>query len=108
MQAMNAEAAKVQKELFSELTNARKAGNKIREEEINKIREELKKEFGELSLVPGKFTNGMSIYCGTKFRVTPEIKDVIWQTANESEYILFKKDGYIFTAAMLKPNKKEL
>ncbi|DAB16846.1 TPA: hypothetical protein CPT98_06990 [Candidatus Gastranaerophilales bacterium HUM_19] len=45
MQAMNAEAAKVQKELFSELTNARKAGNKIREEEINKIREELKKEF---------------------------------------------------------------
>lgn len=70
--------------------------------------EELKKEFGELSLVPGKFTNGMSIYCGTKFRVTPEIKDVIWQTANESEYILFKKDGYIFTAAMLKPNKKEL
>ena len=70
--------------------------------------EELKKEFGELSLVPGKFTNGMSIYCGTKFRVTPEIKDVIWQTANESEYILFKKDGYAFTAAMLKPNKKEL
>ena len=70
--------------------------------------EELTKEFGDISLVPGGFSNGMSKYCGTKFHITPEIKEVIWQTANESGYILFKKDGYAFTASMLKPNKKEL
>ena len=47
MQVMRAEADKVQAELIKELIEARNTNNKAREEEINKIREEIRKEFAE-------------------------------------------------------------
>ena len=70
--------------------------------------DELTKEFGSLDGVPGGFTTAMRIYCGHKFRVTPEVKDKIVKTNDGISIHLFQKDGFGFSAAMLKPNKKEL
>lgn len=70
--------------------------------------DELTKEFGSLDGVPGGFTTAMRIYCGHKFRVTPEVKDRIVKTNEFISIRLFQKDGFCFSAAMLKPNKKEL
>mgnify|MGYP000807919508 CR=1 FL=1 len=58
--------------------------------------------------MPGGFTTAMRIYCGHKFRVTPEVKDKIVKTNDGISIHLFQKDGFGFSAAMLKPNKKEL
>lgn len=73
-----------------------------------KSMDELTKEFGSLEGVPGGFTTHMRIYCGHKFRVTPEVKDRIVKTNEFISIRLFQKDGFCFSAAMLKPNKKEL
>lgn len=74
---------------------------------IVKSVDELEREFGGLGAdVPGFFNNAMKAYCGCKFHVTPDNKDLITK-AMKGTYI-FHDGGFGFSPAMLKTTKEEL